>query len=378
MPESPTIAEYDHFIPIATNDLLGGLTQLAIPTEQQAVIRSLRRLLSFDFYQRLQRFKTEYRPLNPDNELLITNPQPANPQAVVEQVRTLLTQANFSELGREQIEFALEKTSPYGLNIAIDFDAFSEVILFYRGKAHKTIEVRDWSRLGLKKKTTEVISFQRLFLLLVYRDRQKHPGVHLKLFKDILRPDLEMLFPETQVRLKGFDKFKLMITGGGGTAGGLIATISKISAAISPWTIVIALGGFVMLIWRQISKIFTQKTRYMMTLAQNLYFHNMDNNLGAVTYLVDLARQEEIKEACLAYAMICHHNIANNAELDDLCEQYLRDEWGLQLDFDTQDALDKLLRLDLIEVTPRGIAAKPASYSQALLQTAWLDYLSSD
>lgn len=357
MPESAaTISQFDHFIPVATSTLIQKLEQLPLATENRAVIHKLKQVLAYEFYQKLMALKKTYQPFNPDRELLLGQDVTDNAQACIQQVRELLVAANYSELNQQQIEYALEKTSPYGLEIRIDFDAFSDLALFYRGKSQSTLQVRDWKRLYLKKKTVSLIRYQRLFLILRYKDEKQKPGIHLKLFKDILRPDLEMLFPECKVRMKFLDKIKLGITGGGGTAGGLFATIGKITAAVNPWTVFIAVAGFAMLIWRQVSKIFIQKTRYMATLAQNLYFHNLDNNAGAITYLVDLARQEEIKEAILAYAMLCSTSIENQEQLDSTCEQWFLENFNTQIDFDISDAIQKLGRFNILDDKTEGLS----------------------
>ena len=51
----------------------------------------------------------------------------------------------------------------------------------------------------------------------------------------------------------------------------------------------------------QVTKVFHQRNEYMMTLAQNLYFHNLANNRGVLTLLVDRAEEEDIKEELLLY-----------------------------------------------------------------------------
>jgi hypothetical protein len=378
MPAHSRIVQYDHFIPVSTHRLIEQLSTLGLDTNRLTVIQQLQQILSFEFSVKLQQIKQHYQPINPDNELLDIRSNDNDFKNTIESIRSLLVNANFDELNEQQIQYALEKISPYGLKIEINFDAFEQVTLFYRGKSSKSIQTRDWKKLFLKKKTESLISYRRLFLMIQYKDQQQKPGLHLKLFKDILRPDLEMLFPESSVRMKAFDKLKLILTGGGGTAGGLFATIGKISAAVTPWTIVIALAGFIMLIWRQVSKIFIQKTEYMMTLAQNLYFHNMDNNLGAITYLIDLARQEEIKETILAYALLSQHRIADSEALDGICEQWFMENFDIQIDFDIKDAIEKLRRFDLLQETAEGLSCKPALESSQQLQKRWLEFFNND
>jgi hypothetical protein len=374
---SDSVAEFDHFIPVSTATLLEHIGQMPLSAQQLNVIQLLRQILAYRFHRKLVKLKKAYQPFNPDRELLLDGKQPTDATPCIEQVRQLLIAANYQELNQQQIQYALQKTSPYGLEIRIDFDAFSDVLLFYRGKQQNTVQLRDWKTLFLKKKSVHIIRYQRLFLLLGYSDPEK-PGIYLKLFKDILRPDLEMLFPECKVRMKAWDKIKLAVTGGGGTAGGLFATIGKITAAVSPWTILIAVGGFAMLIWRQVSKIFIQKTRYMATLAQNLYFHNLDNNAGAITYLVDLARQEEIKEAILAYALLNSQAIDDQQQLDDACEQWFLQHFDTQIDFDVSDALDKLHEIGLIQKESDSLRCEDPEQSIHKLEQLWLSYLELD
>jgi hypothetical protein len=373
MSQATEFAQFDHFIPVSTSYLIESLADAGLSDQQVEVMRQLRQVMETRFAQRLRRLKSLYLPHNPDNELLL-NGESTDAEACLGEIRKLLLAANFIELDRAQIEYALEKTSPYGVRIAIDFDAFAQVALFYRGKYSRSVEVRDWRKAFLKTRTQQMISYRRLFLVLRFHDQQNKPGLHLKLFKDILRPDLEMLFPDSRVQIKLFDKIKLLVTGGGGAAGGLFATIGKVAAAVNPWTIVVALAGFVMLLWRQVAKVFAQKTRYMMTLAQNLYFHNLDNNLGAVTRLVDMAQQEEIKEILLAYALLCQAPVGTGDGLDDRCEQWLQQQFDQVVDFDISDALDKLRGLELIEESETAIGVKPAAEISAALRARWLEY----
>ena len=369
-----TIKQYDHFIPVSSTRLIAVLQQSGLETTQLDVIDKLQAIISQQFNQRLSQLKLLYQPYNPDRELLMDEDPLMDGPGCIQALSEILVAANYSELDQQQIEYALQKTSPYGLEIHIDFEAFAHVALFYRGKSQDQLEVRDWKRLYLKKKTISLMRYQRLCLLLQYKNPEHKPGIHLKLFRDILRPDLEMLFPECRIRMKALDKIKLAVTGGGGTAGGLFATISKITAAVSPWTIIIAVAGFAMLLWRQISKILIQKTRYMATLAQNLYFHNLDNNAGAITYLIDLAREEEIKEIILAYALLNLRDIRTREDLDTACEDWFAQQFGRRIDFDISDAVNKLRRFDVLSDVS-GLQCRDAQSINAQLDQRWLSFI---
>ncbi len=382
MTATPPVAQFDHFIPLTTRQLTVALRQSGLSPQHMEVIHKLQQVLSFEYDQKLRALKKLYHPFNPD----LDEPIAAIPEhrrvvtstRCIDAIKRLLLQANYNELNQQQIEYALQKTSPYGLEIHIDFSAFADIGLFYQGKSRQQIQLRDWKTLFIKKKSVEIIRYRRLFLMLRYHDSDQNPGIQLKLFKDILRPDLEMLFPECQIRMKVFDKIKLAITGGGGTAGGLFATIGKISAAISPWTIAIAIGGFALLLWRQVSKIFVQKTRYMATLARNLYFHTLDNNAGAISYLNDLARQQEIREIMLSYAMLNLKPLQSIQQLDNACEQWLQQNFGRQMDFDINDAIAKMRRFQLLQEDAETLACYPPLQISQSLDQRWRSFIESD
>jgi hypothetical protein len=375
MVEHSSIAQFDHFIPVATSRLIRAFVQAGLSADQLQVVHKIRRLITLQYSDRLIKLKRLYQPFNPDRELIADDSASIASEDAIQQIKQLLIKANYSELTRQQIEYALEQTSPYGLDVKIDFDQFEDVSLFYRAKSQRTIKIRDWKTLYIKKREVNLISYQRICLLLYYSDKHYKSGIHIKLFKDILRPDLEMLFPECKIRMKTIDKIKLAVTGGGGTAGGLVATIGKLTAAVSPLAIVMAVAGFAALLWRQINKVFVQRTRYMVSLAQNLYFNNLDNNMGAITYLIDQARQEEIKETLLAYGLINLQEINNSMELDSACETWLMDQFDCVIDFDIEDGLKKLHDYKLIKLNSEPLSCQSTEDLCDILDRQWQSYM---
>ena len=375
MVEQKNIAQFDHFIPVSTASLMTALIKAGLSAGQIRVMHKIRRLITLQYSERLIKLKRIYQPFNPDRELLTEDAESNQSADTILQIKQLLHEANYTELTRQQIEYALEQTSPYGLDVKIDFDQFADVSLFYRAKSQRTVKVRDWKTLFIKKRNVNLIAYQRICLLLHYPETHHKSGIHIKLFKDILRPDLEMLFPECKIRMKTIDKIKLAITGGGGTAGGLVATIGKLTAAVSPLAIIMAVAGFAALLWRQINKVFVQRTRYMASLAQNLYFNNLDNNMGAITYLIDQARQEEIKETLLAYGLINLQKINNSMELDSACEAWLMEQFDCAIDFDIEDGLRKLGDYNLIKQQKEPLSCQSAETLCDILDRQWQDYM---
>ena len=272
---------------------------------------------------------------------------------------------------------ALNKTSPRGLEVAVDLDEFDELGLHYRGCTTRLDEVRDWRKLYLKKRQWETPVYKRLFLFFKVNQSSSEQAssdfLYLKLFRDVPQSDLEMLLPNTRVRMRIFDKVKIGVTGGGGTVGGVMATVTKLGVAANPMTWVLALVGLAGILWRQISKVFVQRTRYMADLAQQLYFCNLDNNFGALAHLSDLALEEEAKETLLAYAFLLQseHGLSQET-LDTRIESYFKNQFGLDVDYEVEDGVAKLSRGDfLIDHQAPSLQVVPLETALSQMQATW-------
>ena len=64
--------------------------------------------------------------------------------------------------------------------------------------------------------------------------------IYVKIFPQI---DIEMLFPNTKVVFRPFDKLKLMVTAGGGTLVGVAGTATKLLAATNPFRLAFGVFG---------------------------------------------------------------------------------------------------------------------------------------
>jgi hypothetical protein len=105
-------------------------------------------------------------------------------------------------------------------------------------------------------------------------------------------------------------------------------------------------GGFVFKEW---SKFKNRKIGFMKALADNLYFKNLDNNAGVFHHLVDIAEEEEFKEAILAYYfLLTSTQPLSEDELDKAIEHWFASEQNINLDFEVDDALRKLIRFGLV------------------------------
>jgi hypothetical protein len=155
------------------------------------------------------------------------------------------------------------------------------------------------------------------------------------------------------MEMKRLDKVTMGVSGGGGIIGGILAVATKIARAVHPTTILFAVVGFIGIIWREFGKLLSNRNRYMATLAKSLYFHNLDNNLGVLVNLIEMAEEEECKESILAYGFISRKGKkgCSRNELDRMVENYLHDSFDVRIDFELGDGIQKLQKAGLLEQT---------------------------
>ena len=124
----------------------------------------------------------------------------------------------------------------------------------------------------------------------------------------------------------------------------------------NPYTLAAAVAGLGGIALRQATNFMNQRTRYMVVLAQNLYFHAMADNRGVMTLLADRAAEEDIKEEMLLYGVLAKEraNVGNLAQVDEAIEQYLKNAFGIDVDFDVEDALGRLKREGIVTERPDG------------------------
>jgi hypothetical protein len=141
------------------------------------------------------------------------------------------------------------------------------------------------------------------------------------------------------------------------------------------------------------------KQKYQLNLTESLYYQNLDNNAGVMSRLLDEAEEQENREAVLAYYFLWRKLDKRGStddelgwksraqqntfpaggftaeELDQRIEQFLSECLGRAIDFEVDDALAKLLRMNLVRQLAGGRYVA-VSLAEALktLDTAWDNY----
>ena len=410
----------EKFLPITRHALLDRLTAPGLwPKGDHVQARRFMRYLDYwrrhSYTMRLLELEQSYEPFSPDSDLLMTraftpDEREVMQRRVVDGMTRILTQANYVRIDHNDVEQILTRESAYGLDLQVDLDVFEEVLLFYRGASSKRDARRRWQKFYLREQF-DIPLFQRLFLLfklksfdkrvreemqaqklsrreaekIIKRERQGIPPavkencIYMKLFKNIPRSDLEMVFPNTRVQFRFFDKLRLGATAGGGLGLGAFGAAGKIALlATNPIAAAGALVGLGGIAFRQAVNFMNQKQRYMVVMAQNLYFHAMADNRGVMLKLGARAAEEDIKEEMLLYCVLTKERARRQdiPDIDAAIEQYLAASFGVSVDFDISDALERLIADGLVVEQPDGrLETMPPKDAAAHIDRKWDAFL---
>lgn len=411
----------EKFLPLTRSALLDRLTRpTAWADGRAAEARRFFRYLDYwrqqTYVSRLMDLEQAYEAFSPDSDLLITRKFTAGEKAsmqrrLVAQVTELMRQANYTQVSPADVEIIMTKETHYGLDLHVDMSAFEEILIFYRGRTTRTETRRNRKKFYLTRETFELPIFQRLFILfklkpfdvrvrevmaekgcdqkeaekLVRRLRGMLPPqissdfVYLKLFKNIPQADLEMIFPNTKIKFRMFDKLKLGATGGAGLGAGVFGAAGKIALiSTNPVTAAGAVVGLGGVMFRQAMNFVNQKNKYMVTMAQNLYFHAMADNRGVMTLMAERAAEEDIKEEMLLYSVLAKErvHIDQLGDVDAGIERYLRNTFEIDANFDVHDALERLVADGVVRQAPDGILETLAPGDAAThIDTLWDKFL---
>lgn len=413
-PTLPAEVAPQRFIPFRRADVVRMcLAEDSLGESDRQAFGDLCRLISatyhHEFHTGLEALKEHYAPFNPDLDTRpIAEPGPvelkAHHQAVLEGLKDILNAANFEPVTDSDLRHSLEAESLFRIRLHVDFDDFEDVLFFRRGASHRSETVKRW--FGLSTREIEFVNYDRVLVYIRFKDAAwfadrnrdadnfKPGSTLIKLFQNVPRSDLEMLFPNTEIRMKPADKLLIgvpaAVSGAVIVATKLGSTLLLSGAVLAFWLglrnepVVLdqaalialaaglgALGGY---LWKQFSNFKNRKIRFMKTLAESLYFKNLDNNAGVFRYLIDAAEEEECKEAILAYFFLLTQGPAENpGELDRRIEHWFLERWQCELDFEIGDALAKLERLELVEKTGERYQARSLEQARVALDRAWDD-----
>jgi len=411
----------DQYIPVRKGDILSALVEQGaiVSEDEREKFRQLCEMLGciyhYQYFALLERLRNDYYYFSPENATHAVLDRAQLERAYADLVQALdqvLKGANFVEVPHRQIGDAHRRRTVLRVEVKAPIEDFREVRFYRRGRHIEEFEVAEWY--GLRKRRVEAEVYDDVVLIVAMKSqaeiaskrelrtlqrRKIQPGsVLLKYFRNIASTDLHALFPNVRVVMSNVDKLVLSVPA---LAGGipillnLYATItvlflvvgfylgmsaavadSEMKKALAALSGLVALGAFVVRQWVKYQR---QSLKYQMELNDNVYYRNVNNNSGIFDYVIGAAEEQECKEAFLAYHFL--HTAAappTADELDGRIEAWLRQSFGIDLDFEVDDALAKLERLGLLQRQDGRLSVPPLDGALARLHRVWESFLPAE
>lgn len=385
-------AKRESFIPYSREELIelciedGRLAPDDVP-RFRAFCEILAAHYNFQFHKQLETLKRNYAPFDPDgidNSALVTEAVASDlrVERFAETLRAVLESANYTQLDDMAIHEAIANTALIDLQTEVDFNDFEEVVFYYREAKPTTLEIK---RFYLWKRKVATDIFSQVVLGIKYKNaayfhEQKRkldklnftPGLmYLYLYKNIPRYDLELLFPNVQLRMNLIDRLMFVVPALGAGIMVLVkalpnlvlvvalilfltmgpewlATIRVQEDQIKDFTPVLfaffsvsaALGGFA---FKQYSGYQTRRMKFMKDVTDTLFFKNLATNSSVFHTVIDAAEEEEAKEVILIYYHLLTSDVGcDPAELDAAIEAWLAEKGAPAVDFDMDMVLQNM------------------------------------
>ena len=363
-----------HDIPVPRSQLYELLDrdQRLAPDDQTKFRRFcvlLQSLYHHEFHATLEGMKSAYRTFNPDvNDALRLQVVPEQAeQELLASLEHVLSKGNFQEITPEGLKAALSGEGLFPISLDVPFDDFAFHKLYFQGESSGSEEIK--TAIPFLKKRVTFSVYERVVLLVKFKGQEhfadrkgKMPGVpskiYLKYLKNVPKPDLEMVFPDPQPRMKVIHKLKIgvpVLVGLGITVHKLLIAPFVLGTAGNPLSeglslgLAAALGGLAGYVFKAYTNYRNTVQDFLAQVTSSLYFKNMVSNQGVFSTLVDDAEEEESKEAVLAYYfLLASSEPLTGQQLDEQVEAWLQAKLGRAVDFELDDALDKLQRHELL------------------------------
>jgi hypothetical protein len=198
----------------------------------------LAQIFHFEFHRVIEALKNAYAELDPDMDTHPLDLARENaPASFMDLLDGLLEKANYERIGEAELNQALNESSLFKIRLHVDFSDFAEVSLFARGQSQRSEMLPIW--FGLRSRRIDFVNYDRVVVYLKVRDDYQDQSLEhshcragatlLRLFRNVPRADLEMLFPNTQVRMRLMDK--LLIGVPALISGGIVLT-TKLGASL--------------------------------------------------------------------------------------------------------------------------------------------------
>jgi len=375
------------------------------------MLRLLGALLHHEAHERLDALKALYDPLDPDAPPSTRDVSAAAFERFEAAFTDALKRANFNEIDADTVQTRRATKQLTGLAIKPSSAGIRRVRFFARGVRPEQIERRSW--FGLRREVLQAEVMNDVVVIVGFKAESEigpkdakafdsmrrgvRPGAALvKHFRNVATPELVTLHPGATPSMRPRDQVILaapaiatgvpvllnlwpaltvifaVLAAYFGAQG--VIEENELKRALAAVSGLVAVGAFVM---RQRLKYEAQTLRYQKRLADTVYFRNLANNAGVLDLLVGAGEDQDAKEAFLAYAVLrASERPLVKAEIDNAAEALLQERFGLDVDFEINDALAKIERLGLVTREGEDYRAVAPAEALAKLDAAWDDLFS--
>jgi hypothetical protein len=361
------------FIPVRKADILAALAaDASLPHAPGAeefgqLCRLLALTIHYQSYDELEALKHAYFHFNPRLPGNALRSDDAYAE-LIRRIERVLVRANFVEVGAAEIERARRARGMLPVEVRASIDAYRHMRLFARGSHPERYEVSEL--FGLRRRISEAEVYDDVVLLAATKTKpersaraRKQAGdgaVLIKYFHDIAGADLDSLLPDVRVVMNSRDRWTLglpAVIGGVPILMKLVPTLTilfviagihfgyagtmeqdHLKQALAVMSGLAALVGFAGHQWLKYQR---KALHYLITVKDSIYFRNVNNNSGVFDALVGAAEDQDFKESLLAYRFLLAEP-CDEATLDQRVEAWLKEKFGVDVDFEVSDALATL------------------------------------
>ncbi|KAI8002326.1 hypothetical protein LOK49_LG08G02497 [Camellia lanceoleosa] len=200
----------------------------------------------------------------------------------------------------------------------------------------------------LGKVTIQEPTFDRI--IVVYRrattDTKTERGVFVKHFRNIPMADMEIVLPEKKnPSLTPMD----WVTFLGSAIVGLVAVVGSLDMPKADLWVIFAILSTVIGYCAKTYFTFQQNmAAYQNLITQSMYDKQLDSGKGTLLHLCDDVIQQEVKEVIVSFFILMEQGKVTRQELDLRCEKLIEEEFGVNCNFDVDDALQKLEKMGIV------------------------------
>ncbi len=373
----------DYFIPFTREHITKMLLDKGDLDEEKIYLFDqfcllLNSIYHFEFHNDLEELKSTYRIFNPDVDIA-TNEQENTKTSKIEAKFTstlhqTLTEGNFEKVSHEDLHAAMKEEGIFPVSCQIDFDSLDYYEIYYQGSRISKEKIKTW--IPFKKKEVEFKLYNRIVFFFKVKNEEffdsnkknTKPGIpgkiYIKFFRNIPESDLEMIFPNPKPEMKFIHRMQIFLPLLAGF--GVLIQKTIIGPIFEPGSnpfqgginygliaFLIVLGGYVLRTFLGYKNVVQS---FLAEIAQSLYFKDKGNNQGVFSMLIDSAEEQECKEALLAYYfLLTSKQNMSEEQLDNEIEEWLEKKYKTKIDFEVDDALKKLEKLELLNKDKNGI-----------------------